>query len=107
MKEYLKTIHQRSSAHKRRFALLVSGGATLFIFGIWSLVVFGSKGVTVADTTTQAGNQNVVSSFEDIKGGVANSLEAVKNQVNQVKQAITTTNVENKYQEVRDQALSN
>ena len=114
MKKYLSTIHQRSPAHKRRFALAVSGGATLIIFAIWSLVVFGNSNVTVADQNTSASNptvvannSNTVSPFEDLSGGVANSIDAVKQQFNQIKQAVTSTNIQDKYQETRDQALTN
>lgn len=114
MKKYLSTIHQRSPAHKRRFALLVSGGVTLIIFSIWSLVVFGNGNAIVANQpsdlsgpTVVENNPNTVSPFDDVKGGIANSIDAVKQQFDQIKQAVGSVNLQNKYQETRDQALTN
>ncbi len=108
MKKYLQTIHQRSPAHKKRFALLASGGTTLIIFGIWSLVMFGGKSTVVAVTAEGgAPPEAVVSPFEEIKGGVANSIDAVKSQMDQIKQTIQSVNLEDEYQQARDQALTN
>lgn len=110
MKEYLRTIHQRSPAHKRRFALITSGVITLTIFGLWSLVVFGNQAAQVAEVPSPIQDTSTVvapSPFGDIKDGVANSLDAIRQQFNHIKQTVTSVNLENKYQEVRNQALSN
>ncbi len=45
MRKYLSTIHQRSDTHKKNFAFAVSGGTTLMIFAIWTMVNFGNGGV--------------------------------------------------------------
>jgi len=114
MKKYLSTIHQRSPAHKRHFALVVSGGITLIIFGLWSLVVFGNKNPILAENpssgvvvSTTIDNSNVSSPFDDISSGVASVFEAIKNQFFQVKQSVNSIDVQNKYEEVRNQALTN
>jgi hypothetical protein len=109
MKNYLRTIHQRSPAHKKRFALLVSGSITLVIFGFWSLVNFSGQAVVVAnrDADNSGVPSNTVSPFEDLSGGVANTIDAIKNQFGQVKQAVGSVDVQNKYNEARNQALSN
>ena len=41
MKAYLKELRGKPDHHKQRFALLVSGSVTAFIFVIWSVVKFG------------------------------------------------------------------
>lgn len=41
MRKYLATIHQKSPHHKRRFALLTSGGFTLIIFAFWAAFNLG------------------------------------------------------------------
>ena len=114
MRKYLATIHQRSPAHKKRFALLVSGGTTLIIFALWALVVFGGQSIQTSDNsnavtvaTAPVVNSNTPSPFDDVKGGVANVFEALKNQFDQVKQSATSIDIQNKYNEARDQALSN
>jgi ABC-type lipoprotein release transport system permease subunit len=111
MKKYLSTLHQRSPAHKKRFALIVSGGSTLLIFGVWAFVVFGGMNSTVSNDTQNkivvANPQNEVSPFDDLKGGVANAVDAVKQQFDQVKESINSANIQNKYEEARDQALTN
>ena len=112
MKKYLSTIHQRSPAHKRRFALVVSGGITLIIFTIWSFVTFANTNPSLANqnsnsTDNQKQNLTAVSPFADLSGGVANTIDAVKQQINQIKQAVSSSNIQNQYQQVRDQALTN
>ncbi len=108
MKQYLKNIHTKSPAHKKRFALLVSGGTTLLIFSIWSMVVFGGSGAKVADVPeAKVENTNTASPFGDIKSGVANSFEAVKEQVKEIGDTLNSTNFESEYQQVRDEALTN
>jgi len=117
MKKYLSTIHQRSTAHKKRFALAVSGSITLIIFGLWSLIVFGDNSPKVVQTSdnsvvisNQTDNSNAVptiSPFDGIKDGVANVFSAIKNQVEQLTHTAGSINIQNKYNEARDQALSN
>lgn len=116
MKQYLKTIHERSPAHKKRFALTVSGIITLTIFGIWSFVVFGNKNLILAEnqnsnvtvvSNTAVDNSKVTSPFDDISSGIAGVFEAIKNQFGQVKQTVNSIDVSNKYDEVRNQALTN
>ncbi len=103
----MRTIHQRSHAHKQRFALLTSGGITLMIFGIWSLVVFGGRTAQVAEApVVEVKAVDAESPFEGLKGGVANSFNAVKEQAEKIKETIANVNVETKYQEVRNEALA-
>jgi hypothetical protein len=118
MKNYLRTIHQRSPAHKKRFALAVSGIITLTIFGLWSMVVLGNQTPMIADNANSVvavsapanppvGGPNAISPFDDISNGVANIFGAIKNQFEQTKQSVGSINVQNKYEEVRNQALTN
>lgn len=115
MKRYLATIHQRSPAHKKHFALAVSGIITLTIFGIWSFVVFGSKNPILAENpspsvavvSASVDNANMSSPFDDISSGIANVFEVIKNQFVQVKQTVNSIDVQNKYEEARNQALTN
>ena len=113
MKKYLSTIRERSTAHKKGFALIVSGGFTIFIFSIWSLTTFSNANVVVAkapstdNVPTAVSNNDVVSPFENLSGGVANSIDAIKQQFNKIKQSVGSVNIQNQYQDARDQALTN
>src|SRR3989344_5865914 len=49
MRQYLSTLHKQPPHHKKRFALLASSTITLFIFGVWSLVTFGTGGTMIAE----------------------------------------------------------
>jgi hypothetical protein len=108
MKEYLRTIHERTPSHRNRFALLVSGGTTLLIFGVWSLVVFGGQTAVLAEAPTPKVEEvEAESPFGGLSGGVANSFSAIKEQFQQIKESVSNINIETEYEEVRNEALSN
>jgi hypothetical protein len=103
MKKYLRTLHQRPDAHKKRFALLVAGVVTLLIFAVWSFVTF-SQPTTVADSGATA-QENLASAteanagvtpFQDILSGIKSSIDSLK-----------SINLNQDYQSVRNSALPN
>ncbi len=85
MRTYISTLHQRSDGHKKRFALAVSGGVTMIIFSIWTLVNFGQGGV-LAQNENELVNSNSqkvaevseVSPLESIGASVSSSFAALK-----------------------------
>ena len=99
MKRYLSTLHRQPDRHKKRFALLVSGTVTLFIFGIWSLATFGINTRTIVEA------KNEVSPFQSLRMSLAASLEALKNNFGELKRGLETVDFEAQYQEMRDGAL--
>ncbi len=84
MRTYLSTLHEKSDSHKKRFALLVSGGATMIIFTIWSLVNFGNGGVLaqnendlVNSESKRVATVSEVSPLESIGASVSSSFAAL------------------------------
>ncbi len=83
MKKYLATLHQRSHHHKKRFALLVSGGFTLLIFSIWSLANFGIKGPTL--------EANEVSPLESLASLVLRGFDSIAESVDELRDEVLDT----------------
>lgn len=106
MRKYLAELYRKPDHHKNRFALLVSGAITLFIFGIWSLTLFGNNGSQVADGGSVSNKVNEeVSPFQSIRMNLGNSLEAIKNSFNGLQNSLDTVNLEAEYKDMRDSAL--
>jgi hypothetical protein len=93
----------------------VSGGFTLSIFFIWSLVRFSpfSKPVEVAQNVDGAielvpttGTAVEISPFDNLQTGVAASFQAVKNGFNEAKGSIKTVNINDEYQKVKTDTLN-
>jgi hypothetical protein len=117
MKEYLRTIHKRSDTHKKRFALIVSGLVTMLIFLVWAIVSFGNATPVAANNSTSddslaavveatpAADVNAVTPFQDLLSGIGSAVDAIKQSVGQVKQAASSVNLNQDYQNVRNDAL--
>ncbi|OHA89880.1 MAG: hypothetical protein A2832_01945 [Candidatus Zambryskibacteria bacterium RIFCSPHIGHO2_01_FULL_44_22b] len=89
MRKYLATIHTRSHHHKKRFALLVSGGFTLLIFGIWSMATFPPQ----ADTTLSDGEQvREFSPLESLKASVSTALRVLRSDVGNLEKGLEVVN---------------
>ena len=84
MRKYLATLHKRPDHHKKRFALLVSGTITLFIFGVWSLATFGTNKVIVT-----GGDE--VSPFQSLHSSLAVSIEALQENFKELKDSVLKT----------------
>ena len=109
MRKYLSTLHQRSDNHKRRFALLSSGIVTLFIFGVWSLVNFGTTGGTLAenqiDTNSSGQEESQVSPFQSFRDSVASSFEAFRGSFTNIRSSLNSEDFEAGFDELKDGAL--
>lgn len=81
MKKYLKELPNKSHGHKKRFALLASGGFTLLIFAIWSFVMFGPEPQVAEDSTgpvnLAAVSQAEVTPFENVFVGIKDSWKSI------------------------------
>ncbi|MEK7176889.1 MAG: hypothetical protein AAB719_01130 [Patescibacteria group bacterium] len=106
MRKYLSELYKKPDHHKNRFALLVSGAVTLFIFGIWSLTLFGNDGSQVADANLSNNANEEVSPFESVRINLGTSLQAFKNSFNDIKNNLNTIDFESEYEEMRDGALN-
>lgn len=110
MRSYLSTIHLRSHAHKKRFALGVSAGITLSIFTIWSLMTFSS--LNNDSTVVAEGNMNTQNTAEEIpplntlKSGVAASFQAIKDQFGNLKGSVKAVDLNSEYQTIRNDAVN-
>lgn len=106
MKKYISSLHTKSPAHKKRFALLVSGSITLIIFGIWSFVKFSdlSNPNTVADTNLSQDSAEITP-INSLTSGIANSLEAIKSTFSDLKNNVQSVNLQSQYDNMKKEAL--
>lgn len=88
MRKYLATLHQRPPEHKKRFALLVSGGVTLLIFGIWSLASFGVPDRTVAR------DESEVTPLSSLKASVSTALKVLRSDRDNLEKGLETVHKE-------------
>lgn len=109
MRQYLSTLHRRPTHHKRRFALLTSSVITLFIFGVWSMVNFGTGSTGVMGSNNISSDSiavaNEVSPLQSLRMNLAASLEALKGSFAELKTGFGAVDLEAGYQEMRDKAL--
>jgi hypothetical protein len=115
MRTYLSTIHQRSEAHKKRFALVVSGGVTMIIFSIWTLVNFGHGGVLAQNdqqpTTDnrQQDKTSEVSPLESIGASVSESFNSLKRAWSDLKTGMDELgdfDLNESYEEMKDRTIN-
>lgn len=106
MRSYLATLHKRSDTHKKRFALAASGGFTLLIFGIWSMVNFGSASMPASGTAASV-NKAVeeANPFGSLLRGVGTSFKAMMGELDEFKQGLEAVNFEQGYENMRDNTL--
>ena len=109
MRRYLSQLHKKPDHHKRQFALLASGTITLAIFGIWSLATFGtSKGSFIGEIQTSSVAEtsgSEVSPFQSLRSSLADTFNAVKGSLGELKKNIESTDLEGKYKEMKAGAL--
>ncbi len=95
MKKYISEIHTKSPEHKKKFALLVSAGITLVIFGVWAFVKFND----LANKPVVAENKQPIieeiTPISNITDGIANSLEAIKTTAVDLKSSFEEVNLQN------------
>lgn len=111
MRHYLSTLHTRSDQHKKAFALAVSGGVTLSIFLVWSMVTFSpfSDGAQIAEDTNapiELAPSSEVSPFQNLKSGVAASFEAVREGLDSAKGNIKQVDLQSEYEKVKTDTLN-
>jgi hypothetical protein len=109
MKRYLSTLHTRSHRHRKNFALLVSGLFTLLIFTIWSIIHLGAGGQTdiaALPAITTSETANALSPLAGLKETFSNSLTTFKESINQAKAGLNSVDIQNGYNQVRDEALN-
>ncbi len=100
MYKYLDKVREKPAHHRRRFAFLTSSTITLFIFGIWSLAMFGgSGGSTVADSRDEN------SPFESFTANVGSALDTFKSDFDNVWEKVESVDLESEYSEMRQDAL--
>lgn len=109
MSRYLKELYKKPDHRKKRFALLVSSTITLFIFGIWSLTIFGVDKKEVAVNTNSANNSTKTSSevspFQSLGMNLASGIEAVKSSFNELRGGFQKVDLEAEYMKLRDNSL--
>jgi hypothetical protein len=81
MHRYFETLHEKSDTHKKRFALVVAGSISLFIFTIWSFVNFGS-GATLAQDESQERRENYQGS--DLSNGFSAAWKSLRSNYGEV-----------------------
>jgi hypothetical protein len=109
MRKYLATLHQKPEHHKKRFALLVSGTTTLFIFTIWCVAKFGTFGTTSVIATTPSQKDTSIeamSPIQSIRASASEALSALGTELEKAKAGLESVDMQNSYTEVRNNALN-
>ncbi len=95
MRRYLATLHKQPEHHQKRFALLVSGVATLFIFTIWCFAKFGAPNTEVVATTPADTSTNAESPLESLKANAQSALSSMSSEFSKAKQGLESVDVKN------------
>ena len=74
MKKYLAELHTKPDHHKKRFAFIVSGIVTLFIFSFWTMATFGPEGRIANNKVEETKESNP---FEALKSNVSSSFSNI------------------------------
>lgn len=108
MKKYLATLHTKPERHKKRFALLVSGGTTLAIFALWTMVTFGTGGTLAQNDEPKAEAVKEVSPLESLQMGVAASFAGLRQMLGTMKAGLgEMVDLEADYTEMKSGVLTN
>lgn len=105
MRKYLATLHQRSHEHKKRFALLASGGFTLLIFSFWSVATFGTGGTLAQNNIEVQRAHEEVGPLESIGSTMSASVGAILENFGLLKSEVNKVNLESDYTEMRNNVL--
>ncbi len=108
MRKYLESLPNKSDSHKKRFAFLVSGGFTAFVFLVWAMVNQG-----VGTTSQVVSERNEPTPFESLGHGVAGAFVAVKSNfsnifnssVEEAKQGLESVDISAEYGAMRTSGL--
>ena len=109
MRRYLATLHEKPDHHKKRFALLVSGGFTLILFIGWTVVRFGAPGLQISkapDVKIQNKTEEVTP-IGTLKATVKDGWDSITSQFGEIKETTKSLDMTGKYQEIRNSALDN
>jgi hypothetical protein len=113
MQRYFATLHKRTPAYKKRFALLVSSSFTLFIFGVWSFANFGGetrdvvavKSRSSVEETLAVGDVKEESPFKLIRENLASSIDGIGALWGNLTSGVKSVDLEAEYNELRGGAL--
>jgi len=107
---YLSELHRKPDRHKKRFALLASGTITLIIFGVWSMVNFGTGLGVTADSRQSSGAEvaesSGISPFESLRLNLAASIEGLRSNLKGLKAGLDALDLEAGYNEMKNRALN-
>lgn len=104
MRHYLATLHTRSHRHKKNFAMAVSGGITLMIFGFWTLANFGQGGI-LANRADESAKPKEVSPLESLRESMAASFEGLKDNFSELKSGFGSVDFEATYDKLKGGAI--
>jgi hypothetical protein len=105
MRKYLATLHKKPDHHKKRFALLVSGSFTMFIFVTWSLVNYGLPTQERVATVQEPQKVAEVTPFSALGDGLATAFKALRGGFGELKEGIQQVDVGGEYQDMRNRAF--
>lgn len=100
MRQYLATLHKKPDQHKKRFAFLVSGTFTLFLFVTWSLVNYGlpaSEGSREQVVVQGSSREVEITPFNSLEGGMAAAFKALTGGFSEMKRGLEQVNVGSEY----------
>jgi hypothetical protein len=110
MRKYLSTLHTRSPRHKNNFALLVSGGFTLLLFGAWHVARFAEAPAALgsareAGAPTELAAAHEVGPLESLSASVGEGWREVRQSFEGFLDNLNTVDVEQGYEEMKTRTL--
>lgn len=105
MRTYLSTLHKRSAKHKNNFALLVAGGFTLIMFGVWHFMNYAEAPVAQEEPVRELAATHEVGPFESLAASVTDGWEAVRESFEGFLDGLNTVDVEQGYEEMKNRTL--
>ena len=108
MRRYLATLHKRSDTHKKNFALAVSGGFTLLIFGVWLFVNYSSTGSEqVAEQASQKlAAAHEASPIESLVASLSTAWDELTKSFKELTGVLGGVDLESGYREMKDKTLN-
>jgi len=107
MRKYLSTLHQKPEHHQKRFALVVAGCFTLLIFAAWVDLRFGAKTIDAAPVAANESTISAESPLESLKASASEAWSLLSGQVGKAEQGLKSVDLQNNYNQVRNDALNN
>ncbi len=107
MRKYLSTLHKRSDKHKSNFALLVSGGFTLVMFGLWFTLNHSEPEVVVHEgSVRELAATNEVGPLDSLSASTGDAWQNIRENLSGMFDGFGSVDLEEGYEEMKTNTLN-